>query len=281
MSPVVTNPQQRSSSSSVTPDIASPTVKQLRCLDGEVKFQGLPPEAHDLHPLQQALLLQQSSMILPTHKEPEASADGHGGVSMEMSSPSPPSSSSEPVNCPKLLLPSISSSLCGDVPSRKDATHTDTAQNISGEHMSRPLDPLLPQSTEQEQLRSADSSLGIEKDSEQTLEVHTTSLHVVVDCDKKNPLLSPTFSYNPIADLPVHLREPLPLPAIDADNFQPNLTEFWYTPANEMMEKQIHQSANEFMFKTVSMTRRLDSHLAKSSVTLQTMSLLSSIQTSR
>jgi hypothetical protein len=99
--------------------------------------------------------------------------------------------------------------------------------------MSRPLDPLLPQSTEQEQLRSADSSLGIEKDSEQTLEVHTTSLH---------PLLSPTFSYNPIADLPVHLREPLPLPAIDADNFQPNLTEFWYTPANEMMEKQVRSS---------------------------------------
>ena len=44
---------------------------------------------------------------------------------------------------------------------------------------------------------------------------------------------------------------------------------------------QIHQSANEFMFKTVSMTRRLDFHLAKSYVSLQMASLSSDVQTSR
>ena len=113
LSPLLTCPPRRhlSSSSSVTPDVTSPTTKQRGAGDSEPKLQILPPEgehphwelqcvewsacmhaymgvkvhmcvyysmvrctamfssAQDLHPLQQALLLQQCAMIPPLHKE--------------------------------------------------------------------------------------------------------------------------------------------------------------------------------------------------------------------
>lgn len=52
-------------------------------------------------------------------------------------------------------------------------------------------------------------------------------------------LLAPNVVYNPIADLPAHLREPLPPTPPGSECFAPHLAEFWLTPAHEMLEKQV------------------------------------------
>ena len=52
-------------------------------------------------------------------------------------------------------------------------------------------------------------------------------------------LLAPNVVYNPIADLPAHLREPLPPTPPGSDCFAPCLAEFWLTPSHEMLEKQV------------------------------------------
>ena len=52
-------------------------------------------------------------------------------------------------------------------------------------------------------------------------------------------LLAPSVTYNPIADLPVHLRESLPPPLPGSDCVAPRSAEFWLTPSHETLEKQV------------------------------------------
>lgn len=52
-------------------------------------------------------------------------------------------------------------------------------------------------------------------------------------------ILAPNASYNPIADLPTHLRDSLTTPPPGSDCFVPRLAEFWLTPSHEMLEKQV------------------------------------------
>ena len=74
-------------------------------------------------------------------------------------------------------------------------------------------------------------------------EVVTTSHEIEhVDSDVPGPSsnmrLSPSLPYNPIADLPAHLREPLG-PKLPGDLSKHSLAEFWLTPTYEMLEKQV------------------------------------------
>ena len=158
---------------------------------------------------------------------------------MELSSPSPPAPMSDAVNCPKRTLPSIP--IChdsvGNVDGSKDTLLTAIPQGSTEcLSVSDSITPLMVPSGGLRETTDQSSSMSI-KDGKQPCQ--ESSSHSLGDSAKYNPLLSPSVSYNPIADLPMHLREPLPLPPIDAESFQPNLTEFWYTPANEMMEKQV------------------------------------------
>ena len=158
---------------------------------------------------------------------------------MELSSPSPPSSMPDAVNCPKRTLPSIP--ICHDSLGNIDGSKVTLLTAIPQASteclsVSDSITPLMVPFGGSRETTDQSLSKSI-KDSKQPCQESLS--HSSGDSAKYNSLLSPSVSYNPIADLPMHLREPLPIPPIDAESFQPNLTEFWYTPANEMMEKQV------------------------------------------
>ena len=140
--------------------------------------------------------------------------DGDGIVSMETS---PTDSNSAEIEGG--VIPPANSGIYSSVGSAShhdlDLTHTQPHQEAQTQ------DPLLLPVATTPSVPSADQ---------------TTS---AIRSMQPSSLLAPSVTYNPIADLPVHLRESLPPPLPGSDCVAPRSAEFWLTPSHETLEKQV------------------------------------------